>query len=432
MLDLIGVGVGPFNLSLAALLDGVGGVRARFFEARPRIAWHAGLLFDDATVQSPYLKDLVTLVDPTSPFSFLNYLRCERRLHRFIIAGYPNVLRKEFNAYFEWVARRLPTLTFGAAVERVDFSRDRFVVSTQGSRLAARNIVLGVGRVPNVPEPARPHLGPSVFHGTEYLHRRSATRGKRVAIIGGGQTGAEIFHDLIGDRTGPPAHVTWATRRHNFLPFDESAFANELYVPGYTRHFFGLPPAQREWLLERQKTTSDGISESLLQRIYQRLYELDHLCGEGTHGYRLLVDRRLRALTRDGGAWTVVTDGPAGCEHTRVDVVILATGFRFAVPAALEPILDRIRLDGEGRFRMQEDFAISWAGPPRNRIYAHNASLHGHGWVDPNFAGMAWRSAVIINSLLERSVYDTDGGETAIDWGGPPAAAVEHERRVAG
>ena len=35
--DVIGVGIGPFNLGLAALLDGVADVDARFFDAREAV-----------------------------------------------------------------------------------------------------------------------------------------------------------------------------------------------------------------------------------------------------------------------------------------------------------------------------------------------------------------------------------------------------------
>lgn len=52
-LDLLGVGVGPFNLSLAALADGVPGLRTAFHEQRPAFRWHPGLLIEGATLQVP-------------------------------------------------------------------------------------------------------------------------------------------------------------------------------------------------------------------------------------------------------------------------------------------------------------------------------------------------------------------------------------------
>jgi len=86
--DVVGVGFGPSNLALAiALAEGAGdagGVSARFVERQPRFGWHRGMLLEDATMQISYLKDLVTLRDPRSRFSFLSYLHAHDRLPDFI------------------------------------------------------------------------------------------------------------------------------------------------------------------------------------------------------------------------------------------------------------------------------------------------------------------------------------------------------------
>jgi lysine N6-hydroxylase len=415
--DVAGVGIGPFNLSLAALLWKVPGIRARFFEARPRFEWHSGLLFEHAVLQSPYLKDLVLLVDPTSPFTFLNYLVREGRMYRFVVADYANAPRAEFNRYFQWACKQLDCLSFGTSVKAVAYAGDRLLLDLGAASCSARHLVLGVGHVPNVPEEARPYLCDTVFHGGEYLHRPFPKSGAEVVVVGGGQTGAEIFYDLVSERTHPPRTVTWVTRRHNFVPFDDSAFANELYVPGYAQLFFRLPPDDRARLLELQKYSSDAILAPLLLSIYRRLYQLDYL-SDHPLAYRLLVDRTLAAVHRHGDRWAVVTEGPRAREVTYADVVILATGFKFELPPIVEPIVDRIELDAEGRFVMNEDFSIVWDGEPANRIYAHNAALHSHGWIDPNFAGMAWRSAVIVNSLAGEQVYDLTALDTAVDWAG--------------
>lgn len=60
--DVVGAGLGPFNLSLAALLAPLSELRARFFEAQPSFRWHCGIMVPGAQLQVSYLKDLVTLV----------------------------------------------------------------------------------------------------------------------------------------------------------------------------------------------------------------------------------------------------------------------------------------------------------------------------------------------------------------------------------
>ena len=100
-LDLAGIGIGPSNLSLASLLDGVGNVRAHFYESRASFDWHPGMMLPDVELQSSYLKDLVTPVMPTSPWSFISYLVAHKRLYAFLNAHYDAVPRREFAQYLD-------------------------------------------------------------------------------------------------------------------------------------------------------------------------------------------------------------------------------------------------------------------------------------------------------------------------------------------
>ncbi len=73
-LDLIGVGLGPFNLSLAALAAESGAVNYTFLDRNASFRWHPGMLLPSAYMQTYVLQDLVTAVSPRSQFSFINYL----------------------------------------------------------------------------------------------------------------------------------------------------------------------------------------------------------------------------------------------------------------------------------------------------------------------------------------------------------------------
>ena len=115
--DLVGIGIGPFNLSLAALAQPLTALDAVFYEQRPAFGWHPGLLIDGATIQVPFLADLVTLADPASPWSFLNYLKTRERLFPFYFAEKFHIQRAEYDAYCRWVSERLPGLHFGHQVD---------------------------------------------------------------------------------------------------------------------------------------------------------------------------------------------------------------------------------------------------------------------------------------------------------------------------
>src|SRR5688572_30804900 len=105
--SLIGIGIGPFNLGLAALLEPVDDVSSLFFDQKEQFNWHPGLLFDHVTLQTPFLCDCVSMADPTSKFSFLNFLKKTDRLYKFFIRENFFVLRKEYNLYCQWVIKQL-------------------------------------------------------------------------------------------------------------------------------------------------------------------------------------------------------------------------------------------------------------------------------------------------------------------------------------
>ncbi|MCW7991664.1 lysine 6-monooxygenase, partial [Streptomyces platensis subsp. clarensis] len=117
--DLVGIGIGPFNLSLAALANPLAELDTAFYEQRPGFDWHPGLLIDGATLQVPFLADLVTLADPASPWSFLNYLKTCDRLFPFYFAERFHIHRAEYDAYCRWVAGNLPGVHFGHQVDAV-------------------------------------------------------------------------------------------------------------------------------------------------------------------------------------------------------------------------------------------------------------------------------------------------------------------------
>lgn len=64
--SVIGIGIGPFNLGLAALIEPVEELSALFFDQAEGFDWHPGLMLNNATLQVPFLGDLVTMADPAN------------------------------------------------------------------------------------------------------------------------------------------------------------------------------------------------------------------------------------------------------------------------------------------------------------------------------------------------------------------------------
>ncbi len=424
VLDLVGIGIGPFNLSLAALLDRVESGRSRFFERKGGFDWHAEVMFPDSVMQTSYLKDLVTPVDPTSPYSFLNYLVDRKLFYAFLNTQRGVVSRREFEQYCQWVAAKLERrLRFGIDVRAVDFDGSEFRVETSGGVQRAKHICVATGYAPRIPDVARPHLGPRVFHAKSPELAKLRLDGRRVLVVGGGQTGIEVFRNALLDRWGRAADVQLVTRRSGLEPLDESAFTNEYFTPHYLDGFWGLASVAKAQVVASQKLASDGNTPAYLLDLYNDLYRLKLVEGD-PRGLGILANRRLRAFDREGEAYRVRFDhAHGGDEETIVaDVVILATGFEARLPPVLEPLFPRLKLDGQGRFRFRKSYAVEWDGPDENRIYALNYSRHEHGIADPQTSLMAWRAAVVVNDLMGRKVYDTDS---------PRQNFVEHAPRFA-
>ena len=61
---------------------------------------HSGQMFPGTLMQTEFYRDLVTPIDPTSRFSFLNYLKSNGRLDQFICSAVICPTRREFEDYF--------------------------------------------------------------------------------------------------------------------------------------------------------------------------------------------------------------------------------------------------------------------------------------------------------------------------------------------
>jgi lysine N6-hydroxylase len=415
--DLVGIGLGPANLSTAALAHEQRDIATLFFEAKPTLTWHSGLMLDDARMQTSALKDLVTFADPSSQFGFLNFLHDQGRLHAFMNAEFDAVTRREFLQYLRWVAARLDNVCFGCPVARVRDLGDAFAVDlSSGDSVRTRNVAVGVGQRPWTPACARPYLGQSVIHASDYLHRVDDLPAGRIAIVGGGQSAAEIFLDLTRNRRAKAGSIDWITRRPNLSPLDESPFTNESFTPSYVEHFHRLPDSERRRKVSDQKLASDGISERTLREVRQVLYDVQFL-DPAANGVSVAVERELVDLQRRQGRFALTLQNvPSRVRETHAcDAVILATGYTTDVPDVLSPVQDTFDWDGEWP-ALDADYAVRRIAGGSGAIFLHNCAQHSHGIADPNLSLVAWRSARILNRVLGRAAFPISESQACIDW----------------
>ncbi|CAI8776673.1 lysine N6-hydroxylase [Pseudomonas sp. IT-347P] len=416
--DCVGIGCGPSNLSIAAQLYGLREVRNIFFEKKSEFSWHSGMMLPDACLQVSMFKDLVTLTEPTNPFSFVSYLHQHGRLLPFLNAQFAQISRLEFAAYLKWAAHTNENVHFGEDVQGVDFDGAHFVVQTSKRQVLCKHVIVGVGIQPYLPEFARPHIdNDSHFHIYEFANQPRRLGGKRVVVVGGGQSGAEVVLELLR-RTGDeaPSQVSWVSRRENFSPIDDSPFANDLFTPAHSNYFYGQDENFREAFLKRNELASDGISEHTLRSIYQRIYTLRYI-EHSPMIVRLMPSRSVTEVWREEGAWKLAAQhaGSHAQELQEADVLVWATGFRSAAHPFMGAVESRLEREG-GEIRVDRDYAAIWAGPADRNIFMLNATRRQRGLADPNLSLMAWRGQIVIDRILNRPRNTKPGEDGFVNW----------------
>ncbi|MDG4824039.1 SidA/IucD/PvdA family monooxygenase [Asanoa sp. WMMD1127] len=424
--DFAAVGVGPFNLGLACLTADLPDVDGVFFEQRDGFDWHPGLMIPGATIQVPFLADLVTLADPTSRFSFLNYLKRTGRLYRFYIRESFYPLRAEYNDYCRWAAAQLP-IRFGSRVERVDYDHTRRAyalrVLSAGAveTVWARKLVLGIGTAPRVPAALRDLPGP-VRHSADYLAAKlELQRLDSITVVGSGQSAAEIYLDLLPGAHPGGYHLTWLTRSPRFFPMEYTKLTLELTSPEYIRYHHALPADTRDRLGREQRSLYKGISGDLVDTIFDTLYE-QGLSGPVRTTLRTGVE--VTGASWDGERFTLdLHHGEQDRSFTaETRGLILATGYAPRVPAFLDPVRDRIRWDERGRYDVSLGYAVDVAG---DEIFVQNAEEHTHSLTAPDLGMGAYRNSVIIRALTGREVYPVEERIAFQEFGVPAPALAE-------
>lgn len=409
--DLIGIGFGPSNVALAIALDeqrhGSKPLDALFIERQPGFAWHPHMLLDQAHMQISFLKDLATLRNPTSRFTFVNYLYEKGRLTDFINLKSFFPSRHEFNDYLGWAAGQFEdACRYGEEVFEVLPEKQAGEVSLlrvrsrtadgQVQERLARNLVVSIGGVPSIPEGFRALRDDArVFHSSSYLKDIAQhPQARRVAIVGAGQSAAEIFMDLQG-RPGAP-QVDMVMRARSIRPSDDSPFVNEVFNADFTDYMYSQDSEVRAALLDEFSQTNYAVADlDLIQQIYKVFY--DQKVARGNR-LRMLRQHEVRAVraAQDGIHLTLLDRDVQRESTVRYDAVVLATGYAREqhkdLLAPLAPYIGGYDVDRSYRLKATPDFHPG--------IYLQGACESSHGLSDTLLSVTSVRTGEIGNALL--------------------------------
>ncbi|KAI0864040.1 L-lysine 6-monooxygenase (NADPH-requiring)-domain-containing protein [Xylaria cubensis] len=463
--DLICVGFGPASLAIAvALHDSVEAGRlpvantstlpkVLFLEKQQQFAWHAGMLLPGAKMQISFIKDMATLRDPTSKFTFLNYLHENKRLVEFTNLSTFLPARVEYEDYLRWCASSFDDVVqYGNEVISVSPQQTTtgpvsiFTVTSKNIRTGvvathkAKNVLFAVGGQPSIPK-CLPSSHPKVIHSSQYAHlvpqilnQRDAPY--RVAVVGAGQSAAEIFNNI--QNLYPNSQTTLVMRSEFLRPSDDSPFVNSIFNPSYVDELFSRSNELRRSLLGDARSTNYGVVRlELIEHLYERMYDQQRELGSDSKkwphrilgssaiaGVEAQADKiRLvvRPLSRE--SLNTVYEKSDADEILECDLVIAATGYqRQAHLSMMKNVADLLpegpavknvdASDGEknhdarigGRpVNVNRDYSLQFAPgkvSPGSGIWLQGCCEGTHGLSDTLLSILAVRSQEIVESVF--------------------------------
>lgn len=364
--DLICVGFGPASLAVAVALNDsleAGTLKTPpkvlFLEKQTQFAWHAGMLLPGAKMQISFIKDMASLRNPRSHFTFLNYLHQNDRLIDFINLSTFLPARTEYEDYLRWCAshfddvvryqNEVVSITPAGASEgplKTFSVTSRNWATGDVTTYVAKNVLVAIGGQASIPK-SLPAKSPRVIHSSQYAYTvpkiltdRDAPY--RVAVIGAGQSGAEIFNNV---QTLYPNSKTYLVMRSEFLkPSDDSPFVNSIFNPEFIDELYPRSTNYRRHLIKDAKATNYGVVRlELIEHLFEKMYDQRREIGrdERQWPHRIMGGRRIVSVDegKDGLQVKVCKappcdddefEGPleGDIESLDVDLIVAATGYK--------------------------------------------------------------------------------------------------------
>jgi L-ornithine N5-oxygenase len=419
--EVLAIGAGPSNLALAVAIEesGATGLAADtlILEQHADVVWQRNLLLPFARSQVSFVKDLVTLRNPQSRFSFLCFLHAKGRLDEFVNLGTFNPFRREISEYLQWVANSLDHvgIRYNAKVQGVAPRKadDGTVIGwrvtlADGDTVDTRDLVVGTGRDARIPKEFAGLPHDRVIHSSQYSTRIAQypiDRPVRVVVIGAAQSAAEMFVSVHQDL--PLSQPTLIHRSIGLMNYQTSKFVNELFFPSFIDEFHGSSPETRKQILDEMRQTNyAGLAAPFLDDTYMMLYE-QKLAGSQRSAVRSMTEV-LSAREEDGEVVLELRDRKTGrVESYRCDLVLLGTGYDQRMPAMVRSLADQVGLD---RIDVNRRYRVNLGEDARANLYLQGFNEATHGISDSLLSVLAQRSHEITTDLLDRRSVAASAG----------------------
>ncbi|KAI7543067.1 hydroxylase [Hortaea werneckii] len=447
--DLVCVGFGPASLAIAVALhdaieDGQPRLRTyspkvRFLEKQQQFRWHAGMLLPGAKMQITFIKDLATFRNPRSHFTFLNYLHENGRLVQFANLGTFLPHRIEYEGYMGWAASHFDEVVdYSQSVQSVTVAEknpqsgaiESFMVHSldqmmgHTTTIKAKNVVIAAGGKPSIPK-SLPANHPRIIHSSQYattVHQLfpPGTQPRSVAVIGAGQSAAEVFNNIPS--RFPAAKSYLCIRGGALRPSDDSPFVNEIFDPERVDDVFSQKPELRKEQLARDKSTNYAVVRlELLEHIYEMLYSYRVQYGndETQWPQRILTHRSITGVSDsevDGhpsvqlhlqnNSGDYCARKQSGVETLDVDLIVVASGYQRDSHEDMLQDLRHLMPEGdapEKRWTVRRDYGVEFAEgavSPDAGLWLQGCNEQTHGLADSLLSILANRSGEMVENLF--------------------------------
>ncbi len=408
--EILAIGAGPANLALAVALEELAPDLAQstlIIEQHETVLWQRGMLLPWSQSQVSFLKDLVTLRNPHSHFSFISYLHASGRLNDFINLGSFTPYRLEISAYLQWVARGLNQVRVQSGRRCIsvepEYSVDGEVTEwlvrlADGGEIVCKNLVIGSGRDAHIPAEFEQLPRSRLVHSTQFSERIESldpAGAHRIVVLGGAQSAAEML--WASHQQFRNAECTMVMRSIGLNCYESSRFTNELFYPSFVDEFHNaLPEARDQLLREMHRTNYSGLAPGLLEVLYRQMY-LDKLTGNERMRMRTMVEVD-GARMQDGEVVLTLTDRKSGTtEELSCDLVLLGTGFVRSMPKMVRELAASVMLD---EMTVSRNYRLDTPSTVRAGCYLQGVNEATHGMSDSLLSVLAVRSAEIVGDLL--------------------------------
>jgi len=253
------------------------------------------------------------------------------------------------------------------------------------------------------------------------IQQRKPERPLRFAVIGNGQSAAEIFHDLWS--RFPDANVKLIIRGSSLRPSDDSPFVNEIFDPDRVDGIYNQPPSDRAAAIALNRGTNYGVVRlELLEELYEKLYmQRVHNDDESQWRCRIIHNRAVVSASQTAGSGVelrlaVLGEGKEVLldqeeERLEVDYVFAATGY---VRNSHESILRETRVllpaDGaaKGSFPVGRDYRVKYdpekVDERRAGVWLQGCNERTHGLSDTLLSILAIRGGELVQSIFGKEL----------------------------